>query len=391
MKINNSSILYIILSFVCAAIVFEACVHKEEMMVNNGFAESKFAINLKWNKAYKTQTKQEAEIGFLWALSFLGADLPKGSFSEAIVWNGNTLNVNFNRIGFNEKGLDAISRLIYLFKQSEEYKKTGAIDLGRFIALTLNSSNHYYAITGIAKTFNEFKKDKIFDSKQFVATNSTISSHDRIIDLPDSNNTDYIRDAYIANECTGKVSDGNNKITSFEVTEQMRNGQFRFAIYDTTGVLLSAANGAAGKPAKCLWCHEIYIQTLHADQVDEPSFYSAEEFKYIVLRNTSALRNYRNTLQGDIDYEKKQDHTFTELLYISFMEPNAERLALEWGMSIDSVKEKLAGLSTHLHPEFGYLGELYFRDEIDKLAPYLSIKPPSSAREKSLYEPDLIK
>lgn len=391
MKKKIRPVVYIILSFVCAAVIFEACKHDAEIINSDDLANNKTTIQLKWNSAYQTQTKQEVEIGFLWALSFLGADLPKGSFHEAIFWNGDKLNINFSGLGFNEKGLDAISRLIYLFKQSEEYKKTGAIDLGRFIALTLNSSKHYYAITGIAKTFDEFKRGKIFDRKQFVATNSTISSHDRIIDLPDSSNMDYIKDAYIANECTGKVSEGNNKITSFEVAEQMRNGQFRFAIYDTTGILLSAANGAAGKPAKCLWCHEIYIQTLHADQVDEPSFYSAEQFKYIVLRNTSVLRNYRNTLTSDIDYERKQDHTFTELLYISFMEPSAERLALEWGMSLESVKEKLAGLSTHLHAEFGYLGKLYFRDEVDKLAPYTSVIPPSSAREKSLYEPDLIK
>lgn len=391
MKKKIRPVVYIILSFVCVVVIFDACKHDAEIINSDDLVNNKTTIQLKWNSAYQTQTKQEVEIGFLWALSFLGADLPKGSFNEAIFWNGDKLNINFSGLGFNEKGLDAISRLIYLFKQSEEYKKTGAIDLGRFIALTLNSSKHYYAITGIAKTFDEFKRGKIFDRKQFVATNSTISSHDRIIDLPDSSNMDYIKDAYIANECTGKVSEGNNKITSFEVAEQMRNGQFRFAIYDTTGILLSAANGAAGKPAKCLWCHEIYIQTLHADQVDEPSFYSAEQFKYIVSRNTSVLKNYRNTLTSDIDYERKQDHTFTELLYISFMEPSAERLALEWGMSLESVKEKLAGLSTHLHAEFGYLGKLYFRDEVDKLAPYTSVIPPSSAREKSLYEPDLIK
>lgn len=387
MAIKNKSILYILLIILCVAMVLEACTHKEEALVS----DDNFTLQLKWNKAYATETKQMAETGFLWTLCFLGAELPKGSFNEGVVWNNNNLQVNFSKLGFNNQSLQALAKLIIQFKQSEEYRKSGAIDLGRFVALTLNSANHYYAITGIAKTFEGFKKGKIFDSKQFVATNSTISTFDRIIDLPDSNNIDYVKDAYISNECDGKVSDGNYKITSFEVFEQMRNGQFRFAIYDNTGLLLSAAKGSAGKPAKCLWCHETTIQTIFVEQKDEPGFYSSEQFKNIVTRNILALKKHRNTLQSDLDFEKKNDHTYTELLYISFMEPNAERLALEWGMSIERVKEKLAGLPTHTHSEFDYLGELYFRDEIDKLAPFVSIKAPSSAREKSPYEPDLIK
>lgn len=385
MKIRN--ILYLAFVFFCSAMTFEACVHKDEPII----VDDTYSLDLKWNKSHEAQTKQEAQIGFVWALSFLGADLPKGSVGEAIVWDSNVMQVDFFKLGFNARGLEALSKLLYLFKQSEEYKKNGAIDLGRFIALTLNSSNHYYAITGIANSFTQFKKDKRFDSKQFAATNSKISLHDRIIDLPDSTNVGYIEDAYVANECDGKIKDGNYKITSFEVMEQMQNGQLRFGVYDTTGVLMVSSIGPAGKPAKCLWCHEINIQPLFFEQVDEPGFYGAEEFIRIVARNTSALQEYRKTLSSDLDFSKRQDHTNTELLYISFMEPSAERLALEWGISLGSVKEKLKGISTHIHHEFGYLGDLYFRDEIEIYSPYSSIKPPSSAREKSLYEPDLIK
>jgi hypothetical protein len=73
------------------------------------------------------------------------------------------------------------------------------------------------------------------------------------------------------------------------------------------------------------------------------------------------------------------------------MEPSAERLALEWGITLESVNEKLKGIPTHIHHEFGYLGNLYYRDEIEVFAPFSSIRPPSSARNKSQYEPDLIK
>jgi hypothetical protein len=366
---------------------FEACVHKEEPILD----DDKYSIDLKWNKAYEIQTKQLAQIGFVWALSFLGADLPKGSIDEAIVWENNIMQVDFYKLGFNSAGLEALSKLLYLFKQSEEYKKTGAIDLGRFIALTLNSSNHYYAITGVANNFSQFKEGKKFDAKQFAATNSKISLHDRIIDLPDSTNLNYLEDAYVANECDRKIKDGAYRITSFEVLEQMQNGQLRFAIYDTTGVILAAAKGPAGKPANCLWCHEINIQPLFFEQIDEPGFYGADEFNKIVATKTTKLEAYRNTLKSDLDFTRKQDHTYTELLYISFMEPSAERLALEWGITLESVNEKLKGIPTHIHHEFGYLGNLYYRDEIEVFAPFSSIRPPSSARNKSQYEPDLIK
>lgn len=385
MKLNIKSIVYSAIFFVCVAIVLEACNHKQDETFTN-----ETSINLKWNKAYQLETKEKVETGFLWSLSFLGANLPKSSFDNAISWNDNVLKVNFDVLGFNNHALAYLLKLINIFKQSEEYKRRGAIDLGRFITLTLNSSNHYYKITGIANSLNNFIKPKVFDNKQFVSTNSTISNHDRIIFLPDSNNSDFRKDAYVSHECNGKLQNGDSTINSFEVAELMENGQFRFAIYDTLGNLLTAANGAAGKPSKCLWCHEINIQTLHSEQTDLAGYYSAQQFKYIVLRNTTILTNYRNTLVSDIDYTKKQDHTFAELLYISFMEPSAERLALEWNISIDEVNKKLAGLPTHIHNEFGYLGQLYFRDEVDKYAPFLSVKPPSSAREKSLYEPNLI-
>lgn len=379
-------IIYVVMLFTCASIVLEACKHKEE----NAIIADKYTIQLKWNKAYNSETKEVVEKGFLWALCFLGANLPKTSFSKSLSWKNEVLTVNFYRLGFKEHSLNAISKVLVLFKQSEEYQTTGAIDIGRFISLTINSSNHYYAITGIATSFPNFTKTKVFDSKKFAATNSTISNHDRVIYLPDSTNTDYKNDAYVAEEYNGKINEVNAYITSYEVAEQMENGQFRFAIYDTIGKLLTASYGPAGKPAKCLWCHETNIQRLFADQIDEPSYYGAEQFKYIIKRNNNKLTDYRNTLQSDIDFNKKQDHTFSELLYISFMEPSAERLALEWNLSIIKVKEKLAGLPTHVHSEFGYLGQLYFRAEIDHLAPYSSIKPPTAARDKSVYEPNLL-
>ncbi len=391
MKSNPKIIIYITFFVWCAAILLNACKHEVEQPMPDDISPNQYRMELRWNKAYATETKEMVEAGFLWAMSFLGAEWPKGSFEKAVIWNNNNVVVDFQQLGFQQQSLEALAKLIAQFKQSEEYKTKGAIDIGRFVTLTINASHHYYAITGIAKTYDLFKQGKVFDAKQFAATNSTISSHDRIIDLPDSNNTDYRKSAFISNECEGKIKDGKQRVTSFEVKEQMANGQFRFAIYDTTGGMLTAANGSAGKPAKCLWCHETTIQTLFAEQVDEPNYYGAEMFKYIVNRNIKVLAAYRNTLQTDVDFEKWRDHTYMELLYITFMEPSADRLAQEWGISVNEVKVRLNNVPTHSHGEFTYLGALYFREDVEPFSPYTAVRPPSSAREKSVYEPNLIR
>lgn len=384
----RTSLIYVVFSFWCIIILLNAC-KKDEPKVSTNVA-NKYQIELRWNKSYSLDTRENAETGFLWAMSFLGAEWPLGSYNKAVAWSNNNMVVDFEQLGFHQQGLDALAKLIAIFKQSDEYKRNGAIDLGRFIALTLNASNHYYAITGIARNFDSFKVGKIFDAKQFAATNSSISFNDRIIDLPDSNNTNFRQSAYVSNECEGKIKEGKIGVTAYEVKEQMSNGQFRFAIYDTTGQLITVAKGTAGKPAKCIWCHESYIQTLFTEQIDEPNYYGADMFKYIVKRNNYLLAAYRKTLQTDLDFEKLQDHTYLELLYISFLEPSAERLAGEWGLPLEQVKVALKDLPTHTYSEFPFLGALYYREEVEPFSPYYAIKPPSSARNKSAYEPNLI-
>ncbi|MCU0423109.1 MAG: hypothetical protein MUC81_09885 [Bacteroidia bacterium] len=379
------SAIYFCLIAIVFGVFIEACKHE-----NYQPPESNLTIKLKWNKGYNAETIDKAATGLLWCFSFLGAELPKGSFEQAVTFNQQVLTVQLNKLGFNSQAIEAFSKLIPIIKSSEEYKITGAIDLGRFIMLTLNSSYHYYAIVGMPLLFNEFKAGKRFDNKLFVSTNSKISRNDRKIQLPDSNNTSFKEDAYIANECEGRINLGQTTIVAHEVSEQMPNGQFRFAVYDTTGSLLTAAKGEAGKPAKCLWCHEIYVSPLFAPQTDVPGYYSAEEFNRIVARNMLRITAYRNTLTSDLDFKKRQDHTLMELLYISFTEPSAERLSLEWGLTVEVVKEKLKGLTTHRHDEFDYLGDLYYREEVEPFAPFAAIKTPTSAREKSSYEPRLI-
>ena len=103
------------------------------------------------------------------------------------------------------------------------------------------------------------------------------------------------------------------------------------------------------------------------------------------------VKQYRSSLIGDIDFTKTQNHTFAELLYISFMEPNAERLSREWNVNREDVKQKMKMYPLHVNKEFPFLDSCYSRSDVDLMAPFGSVRVPESAREYSAYEPDFIK
>jgi hypothetical protein len=382
-------LLYVFILFSCAVIV--SCTKKDNSTVVTDNAST---ITLRWVKSYDNETKDKVETGFKWALLFLGAQLNEGSYEQSAQWQDEKLTVDFSKLGFSPEGLDALKKLIAELKQSGEYKDKGGIDIGRFIMLTLNSPYHYYAITNAPKTYNEYKNRLSFDNKKAAIIESNIAKGHRLIDVPDPNQNDLMKSGFASAEGSGKINDGTFKITELEVFDFMPNGIFRFMLYDESGKLKPAGDtalGGAGKPSKCLWCHEIVISPAFISKTPADGYYTPKEYEDIITRQTEKITKYRKSLKQDIDYGKTQDHTFTEILYISFMEPSAERLAKEWGIPVQQVKEKLKGLPTHTHDEFPYLGTLYDRNDIDKLSPYSSIRTPNSAREPSEYEPDLIK
>jgi hypothetical protein len=116
-----------------------------------------------------------------------------------------------------------------------------------------------------------------------------------------------------------------------------------------------------------------------------------------VAGDMRTVASYRRTLRSKVDFRKTQDHSNAESLYLSFAEPTAERLALEWNLPLDSVRQMLRSrnLKTHPHSSYiddGILGDqLYNRSEVDALGPYTSVRGPSDVREASAYEPDLLR
>jgi hypothetical protein len=201
---------------------------------------------------------------------------------------------------------------------------------------------------------------------------------------------------FIAQTGTGDISKNSFRASEFETMQLMPNGQFRFAIYDETGQLIPAANKTlsnAGKPSKCLWCHEINLQTTHGETPDASSatYYTSTNFNDRVRDLRDLVQRYRIAMDQDLDYRRTQDHAFGELLYITFMEPSAMRLSSEWHMNIADVKNKLLPFATHRNHEHEDIGDLYDRLEVEALSPFPTVKFPTSAREASPVEPRYIR
>lgn len=348
---------------------------------------------LKWHKGYESQKWHHVKIGMLWSFSYLGAELPKGSFDESVLFKDSTLFViDIGKLGFNEQAEKALAAICDSIKQTMDYKTNQYIDLSRFLVLTLHSSYHYYNITGVAKNYSDFsKRYKLNDSYQFGVTKSAVSKGDRIIKF--SRDTSLFNVGFAAEEGTGRIVDSTFKVVAFEVFDIMQNGQFRYAIYNEKGELIDASSkkhSDAGKPSKCMWCHETNIQPLFSQNIAINNMMSNEEFMKRVADMQVKLDFYRQQLNTDINFKMKQDHTSSELLYITFMEPSLFRLKDEFKNDTIALL-KIKKMITHIYPEFPFLGNLYHREIVDKSFNYPKIKIPQSVREQSKYEPRFIK
>lgn len=347
-------------------------------------------INLIWHKAYPTETFNNVKTGVLWSLSYLGAALPRGSFESAFTFYDSTrFNFNLSKIGFSKNAENALARICDSIKKTEDYTRNQAIDLSRFLVLTLYSPFNYYEITGVFKTYREFAKNYSLteDPYLFGVTNSEVSKGNRLIKF--SKNKPIWQTGFVAEEGKGILANGTFTTEGFETFDFMPNGQLRYAIYDKNGKLNDATSPeltASGKPGKCMWCHELYLQPLRTENISVPGLLSNEEFLQLTKQLQQNLDDARKPFNSDIDFTKRQAHTQSELLYISFMEPSLMRLKSEFKGHKKPLK-KIERLSTHIYEEFPFLGNLYTRNKVDAFFSYPKMRIPFSVREKSEYEP----
>jgi hypothetical protein len=359
--------------------------------------EESLTLKIRWNKGYETETWEKARLGLLWGLSHLGATLPENQLNNLLFPIKNSVfNLNLNHAGFSENAKIPLIRILESLKNSDEYKTMGGIDLGRFLVLVVHSPQHYYAITGVAPDLETFKKAHGFDKNDefrvFPVINSSVSKGNRVLFL--NNNYSHLSMGFMAQEGTGDVRKGNFKVKHTEVFDIMPNGQLRFSIYDKKGQLENASPGKfseAGKPAKCQWCHESQVMPLYKDTPDVPNYMTSKQFLIEVEKFQKNLKAYQDTLSSKIIFSNINNHNLQELLYISFMEPNLQRIALEWNMSEKDVLLRLKKFKTHKNEEFKFLGELYLRHDVDKKSPFKVLKVPKSIREETKFYVNYLK
>jgi hypothetical protein len=357
--------------------------------------DQSLVINLRWIKSYPSQARSQVNTGLFWTLSFLGAKLPVDA--TIIFWDGTTVTLDLDAAGVLEISKPAWKKLLDVLKSSDEYRVMGGIDIGRFVFLSLCSSYQYYALTGVSPNYADFRAKHTFAPRQVAIVESAVAHGNRLIEVAQGEGINSV--AFVAFEGAGSLQAHSFQKADIETLDLMENGQLRFGLYDLEGHLKAAttpALTAAGKPSKCLWCHEINLQPPFRNVTDLEGYYSTKEFKEFVASATRVVAGYRKTLASKVDFSQLQDHSNAEDLYLAFAEPTAIRLAAEWNMPLEQVKQRLASrdLKTHPHSERlddGILGDdLYDRNEVDSLAPYARIRGPSDMREASRYEPNLV-
>ncbi len=360
---------------------------KNETLVDN-------TINLEFTKIYEIDNWENGRGGLLWALSFLGAELKKDSLNAAITrLDSARFNLDLSRIGFSANAVNALKVITDSLKRTEEYKIKNSIDLGAFVSVLLGGSEHYYHITGVERTFDEkLNKHKGEVPIVFPVSKSVVSKNTRVLKVYNKGvYTDWL---FIAEEGSGDISKKEFKVSAYEVFDIMPNGQLRFSVYDADGKIMTGSPEAiseAGKPSKCLWCHEINIQPLFSNNDSISGYISQREYLNLVKTLMDTLTAARKKLNSDIDYSKTQDHSLTERLYVGYMEPSIMKLSKEWNIPAKALKDILKNNRTHQYHDFEFFGDIYYRDSIMQFAPFKACIPIFSVRENDPREPNFIK
>ncbi len=344
---------------------------------------SKSIIHLKWNKSHEIDNLQKNIAGLTWALSFLGSNIALDTTLTGISYTKDIIELDISNVGFSEKAITHLQSLNWAIKNSEEYKKKGTIDIGRYIALTIGSPNHYYKIAGVPQRLSNLRSNYTFDSITAYINNSSISNIDREIEY--SINNEQNKRAFISAERDTITKE----IQEFETVELMENGLSKFALYDKKGNLKTVGDQKvtrAGKPGKCMWCHESGIQPLFRKQINIKNYIPARAFLDSLKMYNNELRVYQNEIWKNSVIKNRRSHTEMEIAYITFMEPSIEQLSNEWQITGEETKKKLAHLKSHRHHEFDFLGDLYHRKDVDLLAPFKVLEVPESIREASSNE-----
>lgn len=333
--------------------------------------EASDPIRLRWLGGGEDMSDGQAEDALRWALSDLGA-VPDDA---AIRWSGGWVELDSAGLGLEWYATDTLAEATRELNDSGEAEKNGAVDLGRWLMRTLYNPLRYYAITGACRQFSTWAP-RLVGGAQFGVTESLSFETDRLITfLPSPQTWETVRFAVAEGE--GSLSDGSFAPVESETVDLLPNGQPRYAIYDSAGDLVPTATTIpAGQPGKCMWCHEAGL--MHpANQLGTGVSYTL--FENTLLDEDEVINQRRRSVDHNIDFDDWAElHTFAEALVAGFLNPTPERVAAEWGQSVDSVQR--LGLHKHDVEEYGWTGR-YARADVDPHAPYDVVAVPTDVRD----------
>lgn len=365
-----------ILPFILFLLGIQSCIHDPREPVPKNPNE----IVLKWNQSYSQEKMDDAILGLYWALSHCGAKNANAT-SNPLHHDSVYIRINLGSFDFDENAYSQIIRLHRAIQNSEEYIYNYSMDLGRYITLLIGASNHYYRITNMPETLGEQLSNYTLSPYKGYVNNSSISNHHRSIQYSSFNEFQQILISTEIDSVTGRVLE-------FETMELMENGQFKYGIYNADSQLIASAppSSTAGKPAKCMWCHESNVNLLVQSQNNYGGYLSFQQLQDTLLNFRSRVQQHQATLQNGVDFNKTLDHTQMELQYIMFMNPSSMRLANEWNMNIPEIENLLKAYSKSQYPEFPFLSPGYDRNVIDGYSPNKGLVVSREVREYSSIE-----
>ena len=353
-------------------------------------------LTLSWSPFYKGETQARVSRGMLWLLHWLGATLPEGCEPKVVTWlDGRRFRLDTTTAGLPTRAACVLGHVADALAASEERAVMGGVDVGRFVALAIGVPSHYYAAVGMPTSVDGFRALHPEVGALFaVLPVSLVAFGPRRIEASSSSaTTDGI--AWLA----AAVPDPAAPVPSdveWEAIDTMPNGALRYAVYGHDGQLAAESNpseGLAGKPSRCLWCHEGLLtrQLTDEDPLALPGALYRSALAARISADNALLRSRFAKGGRAVHPEVRDEHSQGELLYAGFLEPSATRLAIEWGLSRDAVLQRLEGLPVHHEAVFHVDSEeVYDRWQVDPLAPFAVVPAPRSIHFGIGPEPELV-
>ncbi len=337
--------------------------------------EDPLVVPLWWIPGADALTWDEARAGMWWGLSNLGAAPPadEGALTGIEQTDeGVTFTLDLGAAGFPPARLPAVAAALAPVRAAAAIE--GPVDLGRFLLATLYDPGRYYAITGACPTVEAWRAARQApEPGLYAVTVSLLVEGHRLVELnpapappaSDPFASDPLSElGWLASEGEGSLADGTFEALEFETVDVMPNGQQRFAVYDADGALRAAgAESRAGQPGKCMWCHELHVQRGTSTNPSAEGYLPYEAFEAEVEAAEALLATARAGTPSAVDWAY-DTHEWAEKLTLALLEPSPERVAREWGVSVDTVHAE--GLPTHPHGEFSEWGPLYDRADVDR-------------------------